>query len=171
MGVGEYGPLAERYQIPIVVTGFEPLDLAYGILAAVSQLEAGRAEVENAYARTVPSQGNQAAQAVIADVFEICDRAWRGIGVIPQSGYRLREKYARYDAERRFPTIGAMRSVEPDVCRSGSVLQGLMKPDQCPAFGKQCTPLTPLGATMVSGEGACAAYYKYGRLTIEKLAV
>jgi hydrogenase expression/formation protein HypD len=171
MGVGEYGPLAERYQIPIVVTGFEPLDLAYGILAAVCQLEAGRAEVENAYARTVPSQGNQAAQAVIADVFEICDRAWRGIGVIPQSGYRLREKYARYDAERRFPTIGAMRSVEPDVCRSGSVLQGLMKPDQCPAFGKQCTPLTPLGATMVSGEGACAAYYKYGRLTIEKLAV
>lgn len=164
MGVEEYRPLAQRYRVPIVVTGFEPLDLAYGILAAVKQLEAGRSEVENAYARTVPAQGNLAAQAVITDVFEPCDRAWRGIGLIPQSGYRLRERYAAFDAERRFPDVGAMQSIEPDICRSGLVLQGLLKPDQCPAFGRQCTPLTPLGATMVSGEGACAAYYKYGRL-------
>ncbi len=164
MGVNEYRPLAEKYNIPIVVTGFEPLDLAYGILNIVKQLEAGTNGVENAYARTAPNQGNRAAQNVIADVFETCDRAWRGIGVIPQSGYRLREKYAQFDAERRFPDVGAMQSVEPDICRSGEVLQGLLKPDQCPAFGKQCTPLTPLGATMVSSEGACAAYYKYGRI-------
>lgn len=164
MGLGQYRLLAQKYQIPIVVTGFEPLDLAYGILHAVKQLEASTYEVDNAYARTVPDQGNLAAQKVIADVFEPCDRAWRGIGVIPNSGYRLREKYVKYDAERRFPDVGAMESIEPDICRSGEVLRGLLKPDQCPAFGKQCTPLTPLGATMVSGEGACAAYYKYGRI-------
>ena len=167
MGLAEYGPLAERYHIPIIVTGFEPLDLAHGILKAVRQLEQGRAEVENAYARTVPNQGNMAAQAVVSDVFEVCDRAWRGIGVIPQSGYRPREKYAQFDAERRFPDVGAMAAIEPDICQSGQVLQGLLKPDACPAFGKQCTPLTPLGATMVSGEGACAAYYKYGRLSLQ----
>jgi hydrogenase expression/formation protein HypD len=164
MGLEQYRPLAQKYQIPIVVTGFEPLDLAYGILHAVKQLEAGACEVDNAYARTVPDQGNLAAQKIITDVFEPCDRAWRGIGVIPHSGYRLREKYVNYDAERRFPDVGAMESIEPDICRSGEVLQGLLKPDQCPAFGKQCTPLTPLGATMVSNEGACAAYYKYGRI-------
>ncbi len=164
MGVNEYRPLAEKFNIPIVVTGFEPLDLSYGILNIVKQLEAGENGVENAYARTAPNQGNVAAQNVISDVFETCDRAWRGIGVIPQSGYRLREKYAQFDAERRFPDVGAMQSVEPDICRSGEVLQGLLKPDQCPAFGKQCTPMTPLGATMVSNEGACAAYYKYGRI-------
>ncbi|MBN1219424.1 MAG: hydrogenase formation protein HypD [Anaerolineae bacterium] len=164
MGLEQYRPLALKYQIPIVVTGFEPLDLAYGILNVVKQLEAGTCEVQNAYARTVPAQGNLPAQNVIADVFEPCNRAWRGIGVIPQSGYRLREKYVKFDAERRFPDVGAMKSVEPDICRSGEVLQGLLKPDQCPAFGKQCTPLTPLGATMVSSEGACAAYYKYGRI-------
>jgi hydrogenase expression/formation protein HypD len=164
MGVEQYRPLTQTYHIPIVVTGFEPLDLAYGILALVKQLEAGQAEVNNAYARTVPTQGNQAAQAVIRDVFEPCDRAWRGIGLIPQSGYRLREKYAGFDAERRFPEVGAMQSLEPERCQSGRVLQGLLKPDQCPAFGRECTPLTPLGATMVSSEGACAAYYKYGRI-------
>jgi len=164
MGVDEYEPLAQRYGVPIVVTGFEPLDICYGILNAVRQLEAGRYAVENAYARTAPPAGNPAAQATIRAVFETCDRAWRGIGVIPQSGYRLREKYATFDAERRFPYVGAMSTVEPDVCRSGQVLQGLIKPDACPAFGAQCTPLTPLGATMVSSEGACAAYYKYGRL-------
>jgi hydrogenase expression/formation protein HypD len=164
MGIEQYLPLAQKYQIPIVVTGFEPLDLAYGILAAVKQLETGSYQVENAYARTVPAQGNEAAQGVIQDVFEVCDRAWRGIGVIPQSGYRLREKYATFDAECRFPEVGAIRSLEPEQCQSGLVLQGLLKPDQCPAFGKECTPLTPLGATMVSGEGACAAYYKYGRI-------
>ena len=166
MGLTEYGPLADRYHIPIIVTGFEPLDLAHGILKAVRQLEQGRTEVENAYARTVPGQGNTAAQAVINDVFEVCDRAWRGIGVIPQSGYRLRRKYAQFDAERRFPDVGAIAAIEPDICQSGQVLQGLLKPDACLAFGKQCTPLTPMGATMVSGEGACAAYYKYGRLSL-----
>lgn len=164
MGVEQYRPLAQKYHVPIVVTGFEPLDLAYGILTAVKQLETGRFEVENAYARTTPAQGNQAAQAVIQQVFEPCDRAWRGIGVIPQSGYRLREPYARFDAERRFPEVGSIQSLEPEACQSGLVLQGLLKPDQCPAFGQICTPLTPLGATMVSSEGACAAYYKYGRI-------
>ena len=164
MGVEEYRGLAAKYRVPIVVTGFEPLDLAHGILRSVRQLESGRHEVENAYARAVPDQGNLAAQAVMADIFEVCDRAWRGLGEIPLSGYRLRQQYARYDAERRFPDIGQMLTLESNLCQSGLVLQGLLKPDQCPAFGKQCTPLTPLGATMVSGEGACAAYYKYGRL-------
>lgn len=163
MGVAEYAPLAERYGVPIVVTGFEPVDLTVGILAAVRQLEAGEHRVENAYARTVPPQGNHAAQAVIADVFGVCDRAWRGIGVIPQSGYRLRKKYARFDAERRFAQVAMVSAQEPALCQSGRVLQGLIRPDQCPAFGKMCTPLTPMGATMVSSEGACAAYYKYGR--------
>ncbi|MFZ0546902.1 MAG: hydrogenase formation protein HypD [Candidatus Promineifilaceae bacterium] len=167
MGTAEYHPLTEKYHTPIVVTGFEPLDLAHGILRAVRQLEDGRHEVENAYARTVPNQGNPAAQAAIADVFQVCDRAWRGLGTIPQSGYRLREKFAAFDAERRFPDIGEMVALESTLCQSGLVLQGLLKPDQCPAFGKQCTPLTPLGATMVSSEGACAAYYKYGRLVLE----
>ncbi|MBV7339322.1 hydrogenase formation protein HypD [Chloroflexi bacterium TSY] len=164
MGMDEYGPLAERYQVPIVVTGFELLDLSYGILSAIRQLEAGRFDVENAYARSVPAQGNLAAQSVIADVFDVCDRAWRGIGVIPQSGYQLRDAYAAFDAERRFPDVAIIAAVEPDSCQSGLVLQGLIRPDACPAFGKQCTPLTPLGATMVSSEGACAAYYKYGRI-------
>lgn len=163
MGLEEYRPLAQRYHVPIVVTGFEPLDLACAILAAVRQLESGRAEVENAYARTVPPQGNRPAQAAIADVFEVCDRAWRGIGLIPRSGYRLRAKYAAYDAERRFADLGNINPSEPAVCQSGLVLQGRLKPDQCPAFGRSCTPLTPLGATMVSSEGACAAYYQYRR--------
>lgn len=164
MGTAEYKPLAERFHTPIVVTGFEPLDLVHGILLAVRQLENGRYEVENAYARTVPDQGNPAAQAVIDEVFEVCDRDWRGLGTIPMSGYRLREKYKAFDAECRFAEIGVMTALEPLLCQSGMVLQGLLKPDRCPAFGRQCTPLTPLGATMVSSEGACAAYYKYGRL-------
>ena len=163
MGLQEYHPLAKRYRVPIVVTGFEPLDLAWGVLRAVQQLEAGRFEVENAYARSVLPRGNPVAQGLVAEVFETCDRAWRGIGTIPGSGYRLREKYARFDAERRFPQVGVIASAEPDTCRSGEVLRGLLKPDACPAFGKQCTPLTPLGATMVSNEGACAAHHKYGR--------
>lgn len=164
MGVREYHALAERYRTPIVVTGFEPLDLAHGILCAIQQLEAGDFYVANAYARTAPDAGNLPAQALIAEVFEACDRAWRGIGVIPASGYRLRPAYATWDAERRFPDVQAIQPLEPEACQSGLVLQGLLKPDQCPAFGRQCTPLTPLGATMVSSEGACAAYYKYGRL-------
>lgn len=164
MGVQEYHPLAERYGVPIVVTGFEPLDVAYGILTAVQQLEAGQYEVQNAYARSVPDQGNQPAQQLLQEVFEVCDRAWRGLGVIPLSGYKLRPGYALYDAEQRFPDIQTIQPLEPEACQSGLVLQGLLKPNQCPAFGKQCTPLTPLGATMVSSEGACSAYFKYGRL-------
>ena len=163
MGYWEYEPLARDYSIPIVVTGFEPVDLARGILMCVQQLEKGRAEVENAYARSVVKEGNLPAQSVITQVFETCDRPWRGIGMIPNSGYRLTASYADYDAEQRFPEIQEITTEESAVCISGLVLQGLQKPNQCPAFGKECTPLTPLGATMVSSEGACAAYYRYGR--------
>jgi hydrogenase expression/formation protein HypD len=163
MGYWEYEPLAARYNVPIVVTGFEPLDLARGILMTVQQLEEGRAGVENAYQRSVQRQGNQPAQRLISEVFEHCDRSWRGIGVIPMSGYRLREPYARHDAEERLADVAAIESHESEICISGLVLQGVKKPHHCPAFGTQCTPRTPLGATMVSSEGACAAYYKYGR--------
>lgn len=164
MGYWEYEPLAARFGVPIVVTGFEPLDLARGILLTVRQLEAGRAEVENAYGRTVRREGNPNAQRIIKQVFEPCDRAWRGIGVIPMSGYRLRKPYTRFDAEERFADVTAIDSHESDVCISGLIMQGVKKPHECPAFGVQCTPRTPLGATMVSSEGACAAYYKYGRV-------
>ncbi len=163
MGYREYPPLAEKYRIPIVVTGFEPVDLARGILRLVRLLEAGRAEVANAYERSVTLEGNRPAQAVIHQVFELCDRKWRGIGTIPMSGYRLRGEYALYDAERRFPAIGQITTEESPLCISGLILQGRRKPFECPAFGRECTPQTPLGATMVSSEGACAAYYRYGR--------
>ena len=163
MGYWEYGPLAEKYHIPIVVTGFEPVDLVRGILMAVQQLEEGRHEVENAYERSVSFEGNQPAQAIINQVFEMCDRKWRGIGTIPMSGYRLRAEYAAFDAEQRFPDVGAISTEELALCISGLILQGRHKPFECPAFGKECTPQTPLGATMVSSEGACAAYYRYGR--------
>jgi hydrogenase expression/formation protein HypD len=163
MGYWEYEPLAQKYKIPIVVTGFEPVDLLNGILGAVRELEAGRFGVSNAYARAVSHDGNKPAQAVIQRVFEMTDRAWRGIGVIPLSGYRLREEFAAYVAEKRFPEIQAIETHESPLCISGLVLQGRKKPLDCPAFGKQCTPQTPLGATMVSSEGACAAYYRYGR--------
>jgi hydrogenase expression/formation protein HypD len=145
-----------------VVTGFEPLDLLDGIRRAVVQLEAGRAEVENAYPRAVSDEGNPAARRLLAEVFEVTDRAWRGIGVIPSSGWRLREAYRDFDAERRFAVAG-VRAEEDPRCHSGEVLQGRIKPHECPAFGKDCTPRTPLGATMVSAEGACAAYYNAGR--------
>ena len=163
MGYWEYEPLAEKYKIPIVVTGFEPVDILHGILDCVQALEAGRYSVENAYARAVTHDGNKPAQAVINQVFEITDRAWRGIGVIPQSGYRLRQEFAAFDAEKRFPEVQAIETKESPLCISGLVLQGIKKPVDCTAFGKQCTPQTPLGATMVSSEGACAAYYRYGR--------
>ncbi len=165
MGYWEYEPLVKKYNVPVVVTGFEPVDITRGVLMCVKQLEAGRAEIENAYARSVRREGNLPAQAVINQVFEPCDRAWRGIGVIPQSGYRLREAYAEYDAERRFPEVQTITTQESSLCLSGLVLQGLKKPNQCPAFGKECTPQTPLGATMVSSEGACAAYYRYARFS------
>jgi hydrogenase expression/formation protein HypD len=162
MGWEEYEPLAARYRVPIVVTGFEPLDLLEGILMAVRQLESGRHEVENQYARAVVREGNPEARRMIARVFEPCDRAWRGIGVIPGSGYRLREEFAAFDAARVFDVEGIV-SHEAESCISGLVLQGARRPLDCPAFGNRCTPETPLGATMVSAEGACAAYYNYGR--------
>ncbi|HEV2133366.1 MAG TPA: hydrogenase formation protein HypD [Terracidiphilus sp.] len=162
MGYWEYPPLAEKYRIPLVVTGFEPLDLLDGIRRAVAQLEAGRHEVENAYPRVVTREGNRAAQKLLAEVFEVTDRAWRGIGVIPRSGWRLNAAYREFDAEERFQ-IGGIRTHESTLCRSGDVLRGAIKPAECAAFGKECTPRHPLGATMVSSEGACAAYYNYGR--------
>jgi len=160
MGTWQYPPLAHSWRVPIVVTGFEPLDLLEGIRRAVVQLEAGRHEVENAYPRVVTERGNEAAQRVLAEVFAPVDRAWRGIGVIPASGWRLADAYAGFDAERRFDLAGIMAEESP-LCKSGDVLRGVLKPDQCPAFGRECTPRTPLGATMVSSEGACAAYYNF----------
>lgn len=160
MGLAEYPPLVERLGLPVVVTGFEPVDLLEGLLAAVRQLEAGRAEVENAYPRAVRPEGNPAAQAMIHQVFEPVDRAWRGLGIIPQSGLGFREAYADLDAARRFPYRGAPAVEHPD-CQSGLVLTGRLRPPECPAFGSRCTPDTPLGAPMVSAEGACAAYHRY----------
>jgi len=162
MGYDEYPPIAEEFRVPIVVTGFEPLDLLEGIYRCVLLLEQGRSEVDNQYSRAVRREGSLPAQKMIRDVFEITDRKWRGIGTIPQSGFRLRPAYEEYDAERRFNVEG-VEVAESKVCISGLVLQGTKKPHQCPAFGTTCTPLTPLGATMVSSEGACAAYYNYGR--------
>jgi hydrogenase expression/formation protein HypD len=170
MGYWEYPALAEKYRIPLVVTGFEPLDLLDGIRRAVIQLEAGRHEVENAYERIVTFAGNLPAQRLLAEVFEVTDRAWRGIGVIPQSGWRLSEAYAEFDAEERFQ-ISGIHTEESPLCRAGDVLRGAIKPAECAAFGKECTPRHPLGATMVSSEGACAAYFNYGRfLSAEELA-
>ncbi len=162
MGTHQYAPLVEQYHVPIVVTGFEPLDVLEGIRRTVAQLEAGEARLENAYARAVSAPGNLPAQQILAEVFEETDRTWRGIGRIPKSGWRLSERYRAFDAEERFD-VGHIQTAESALCRSGEVLQGLIKPNQCPAFGKECTPRTPLGATMVSSEGACAAYYQYGR--------
>jgi hydrogenase expression/formation protein HypD len=164
MGTEQYVALAERFRVPIVVTGFEPLDVLDGIRRAVAQLEAGRSEVDNAYPRAVHADGNPAARAMLADVFEVCDRQWRGIGMIPASGWRLAPDYADFDAERRFD-VGHLVADEPAACRAGDVLQGLIKPDQCECFGTNCTPRSPMGATMVSSEGACAAYYHYRRVT------
>jgi hydrogenase expression/formation protein HypD len=164
MGIDDYRPLAARYQVPIVVTGFEPLDLLQGIHMCVTQLAEGRAEVENQYARSVRRAGNTAAQAVLREVFEVVPRTWRGIGEIPASGFALRTAYARHDAARKFG-VGGIGGREDPACQSGRVLRGLLKPPACPAFGIRCTPETPLGATMVSSEGACAAYFRYRRFT------
>jgi hydrogenase expression/formation protein HypD len=163
MGYEEYEPLAEQFRIPIVVTGFEPLDLLEGVYRCVRMLEDGRCGVENQYARAVRREGNSGALRLLSEVFEVADRKWRGIGVIPNSGYRLTPAYQEFDAERRFCLLD--RDVaESAACISGQILQGIKKPHQCAAFGTSCTPETPLGATMVSSEGACAAYYHYGRL-------
>jgi hydrogenase expression/formation protein HypD len=162
MGYEEYEPISARFRVPIVVTGFEPLDILQGTLMTIRQLETDRAEVENEYSRVLNREGNVVAQNLIAQVFEIGDRNWRGIGSIPRSGYHLRSEFREYDAEKLFDVAG-IDTREPEICISGQILRGIRKPKDCPAFGKQCTPQSPLGATMVSAEGACAAYYAYGR--------
>jgi hydrogenase expression/formation protein HypD len=162
MGYWEYPPIATQYQTPIVVTGFEPLDLLNGILQTVQMLEENRIAVENAYPRVVTFEGNQVAQKMMQKVFEPVDRNWRGIGTIPQSGYGLHSDYQAFDASLRF-NVGDIQTEESKICIAGQVLRGIKKPSECPAFGTLCTPQTPLGAPMVSSEGACAAYYRYGR--------
>jgi hydrogenase expression/formation protein HypD len=163
-GIGAYKPLAERYRVPIVVTGFEPLDILMGVLMCVRQLESGRHEVENQYVRAVRGEGNRHARSLIDLVFEVTDQPWRGMGVIPLSGLRLRPAFRQFAAAERFPLcedISGTHQIKGE-CLSGRVLQGLIRPDACPAFGRECTPDHPLGATMVSNEGACAAYFRYG---------
>lgn len=160
MGVEEYGPIAQKYRVPIVVTGFEPVDILQGIYLCVRQLEEGRAEVENQYARSVRREGNLHARRMIERVFRVIPRQWRGIGEIPRSGLGLSEEFSEFDAERRFG-VEDLRVEENPECLSGLILQGIKKPAECPAFGTRCTPEHPLGATMVSTEGACAAYYRY----------
>jgi hydrogenase expression/formation protein HypD len=162
MGTCEYEPIAREHRVPIVVSGFEPVDILDGVLRVVRQLEAGRGEVEIAYARVVRPEGNGPARKLIDQVFEVCDRKWRGIGNVPRSGYRLRDELRAHDAERIFE-VESIETRESPECISGQVLKGLKKPRDCPAFGKSCTPESPLGATMVSSEGACAAYFAYGR--------
>lgn len=162
MGYWEYAPIAAQYGVPIVVTGFEPFDIAQGILETVRHLEAGNVVADNAYKRTVTYEGNKPAQKIIRQVFEECDRKWRGIGTIPVSGWRLRVGFEEFDAEERFD-VGDIQPQESPLCISGMILQGLKKPLDCSAFDNPCTPEHPLGATMVSAEGACAAYYQYGR--------
>ncbi len=162
MGYEEYFPLAERYRVPIVVTGFEPVDILQGVYMTVKQLEEGRAEVENQYARSVTREGNVPAQKLLKEVFQTCNRTWRGIGEIPMSGYALREEFGDFDAERIF-RVEHIKTAESPLCIAGQVLQGLKKPHECTAFGKECTPEHPLGAPMVSSEGACAAYFHFGR--------
>jgi hydrogenase expression/formation protein HypD len=168
MGYEEYVPLAEKYRVPIVVTGFEPLDILQGVLMTVAQLESGRAEVENQYARAVRREGNVPAQELVRNVFQVVHRRWRGIGEIPRSGLGLRDHYRSFDAENKFQ-LSHRRVEEPKECISGLVLRGLRKPRECPAFGMNCTPERPLGATMVSSEGACAAYYRYRRCQTAEL--
>jgi len=163
MGYEEYIPLAEKYRVPIVVTGFEPVDILQGILMTLQQLEEGRSVVENQYSRSVRREGNRPAQELISKIFQITDRAWRGIGLIPKSGYCLRNEYAGFDAENIFD-VASIQTHESPLCIAGQVMQGLKKPHDCTAFGMQCTPEHPLGAPMVSSEGACAAYFHYGKM-------
>ncbi len=163
MGWDEYEPIAENFRVPIVPTGFEPLDVLEGILLVVKQLEAGLFNVENQYLRSVKREGNRQAQTIVNTVFEVTNRKWRGIGEIPASGLTVRKEFESYNAEKKF-AVENITTEESDLCISGVVLRGLKKPHECPAFGKECTPTHPLGATMVSSEGACAAYYKYQRL-------
>ena len=170
MGWTEYEPIAAGFKVPIVVTGFEPVDILEGIYLAVKQLEEGRFEVENQYVRAVTRLGTVPARTVVEQVFQLVDRKWRGIGEIPASGLGLREAFADFDAERRF-NLGTMVVDEPAECQAGAVLRGQLKPRQCGAFGTRCTPEHPLGAPMVSSEGACAAYHNYGRYRAVEMAV
>jgi len=162
VGYEEYEPLSAKYKVPIVVSGFEPLDILEGVLMVIRQLEEGRACVENQYSRILSREGNVAAQKLVKQVFEVGDRKWRGVGAIAKSGYHLRAEFADMDAENRFD-VQAIDTQEPEICIAGQILQGIKKPHDCPAFGTLCDPQHPLGATMVSAEGACAAYYAYGR--------
>jgi hydrogenase expression/formation protein HypD len=162
VGYSEYEPISAQFDVPIVITGFEPLDILQGTLMTIQQLETRRAVVENQYSRILDRNGNMPAQKLIDKVFEVGDRKWRGIGSIPKSGYHLREEFARHDAEKLF-NVAEIATLEPEICISGQILRGIKKPHDCPAFGTLCTPQRPLGATMVSAEGACAAYYAYGR--------
>lgn len=166
MGLEQYYPLTKRYQVPIVATGFEPVDLLQGILMAIRQLERGEARVENQYSRVISHFGNRKAQAVIQQVFEVTDQEWRGIGVIPRSGYQLRVAYRQFDAASRF-NVKKEPVKERQDCIAGQILRGLKKPPQCPFFGKQCTPTYPMGAPMVSSEGACAAYFQLADQPLE----
>ena len=169
MGIDEYYPLVDRYEIPIVVTGFEPVDLAQGILMTIRQLEKGEHQLENQYSRVVRPEGNPEAQKVIQQVFTIADREWRGIGVIPMSGYEVRPEYVAYDANIKF-NVNIEKVAESDECIAGLVLKGIKKPHECPQFGKKCKPQSPLGAPMVSSEGACAAYYHFSQVMEEIVA-
>lgn len=169
MGTGEYGPIARRHGAPIIITGFEPVDILEGILLCVRQLERGAAEVENAYSRAVRPEGNVHARKFVEEVFEVCDRDWRGLGVIPQSGLAVRPAYAAFDASKRFPCSNTCAACVNE-CISGEIMRGVKKPHDCPAFGTRCTPESPLGAPMVSSEGACAAYYRYRSRAVEPVA-
>ncbi len=160
MGYNEYYPLVEKFKKPIVVTGFEPVDILHGIYFAIKQLEEHRAELENQYSRVVTKEGNKAAKKIIFEVFEIADMKWRGLGIIPQSGFSIKEKYSEFNAEQIF-NVGSLKVDEPEMCIAGEILQGKKKPLECAAFGKECTPEHPMGAPMVSTEGACAAYFHY----------
>jgi hydrogenase expression/formation protein HypD len=162
VGTADYADLARRHRVPVAITGFEPVDLLAGVLAVVQQLREGRAEMENRYARVVRPSGAEPARRLLEDVFEVCDRKWRGIGTIPASGYRLRPAFAEFDAERVFD-VGSIETAESPECIAGAILRGVKKPHDCAAFGVRCTPSSPLGATMVSSEGACAAYFASGR--------
>lgn len=163
MGYWEYGPIADEYETPVVITGFEPLDLLQGVYMTVKALEEGRHGVENQYVRAVTYEGLKPAQALLNEVFEVVDRPWRGVGTIPQSGYNLRPELERFDAVKKFD-VEAIAPPENPICIAGAIMKGQSKPHECPAFGKECTPEHPLGAPMVSSEGACAAYYQYGRV-------
>jgi hydrogenase expression/formation protein HypD len=169
-GFGEYDYFVQLHQTPVVVTGFEPVDLLGGILDCVTQLEEGRAAVTNQYTRSVDRSGNEASQDIVGQVYEVADTLWRGLGVIPSGGYRLRPEFQSFDAAEQFSGLVSLQAVNPDSrpddeCRSGDVLSGRLKPIDCPAFGTRCTPESPLGAPMVSSEGACAAYFRYQSLT------